>query len=78
METIIVYVKKNGFNTYYRVEYLLHKSNRGYKIAAPRFVKEITKYRYYKDTFIPHYTVYNQWKPIHEIGNEKFFNRIGY
>lgn len=78
MKTIIVYAKKKGFNVYYRIEYDIHKSNRGYKIAVPRHAEEITKYRYYKDMSIPHYTVYNKWDIIQGIGNEKFFERIGH
>lgn len=78
MKTIGVYVKKKGFNVYYMVEYDIHKSNRGYKIAIPRHAEEITKYRYYKDMFMPHYAVYDICDTIHEIGNEQFFRRIGY
>lgn len=77
MKTIIVYVKKKGFNVYYKVEYDIHKSNQGYKIAVPRHTEEITKYRYYKDVSIPHYIVYDIRGTVHEIGNEKFFDRIG-
>ena len=76
MKTINVYVKKKGFNVYYMVEYNIHKSNRGYKIAIPRHTEEITKYRYYKDMSMPHYTVYAICNTIHEIGNRKFFASI--
>jgi hypothetical protein len=76
MKTINVYVKKKGFNVYYMVEYDIHKSNQGYKIAVPRHAEEITKYRYYKDMFVPHYSVYDKWETIHEIGNERFFEGI--
>lgn len=72
MKTIIVYAKKKGFNVYYRIEYDIHKSNRGYKIAVPRHAEEITKYRYYKDMSILHYMVYSKQETIHEIGNEAF------
>lgn len=78
MKTISVYVKKKGFNVYYKVEYDIHKSNQGYKIAVPRRAEEITKYRYYKDMSIPHYIVYDKWETIHEIGNRKFFESMGY
>lgn len=78
MKTITVYVKKYGFNVYYMVEYNIRKSSSGYKIAIPRRIEDITKYRYYKDISIPHYTVYDICDTIHEIGNRKFFASIGY
>nr|DAH16981.1 MAG TPA: hypothetical protein [Caudoviricetes sp.] len=75
MQTITVYIKKYGFNIYYKIEYNIYVSRRGYKIAVPAAQEEISKYRYYKDTNIPHYTVYDKYT-IHEIGNKKFFDKI--
>lgn len=78
MKTIIIYAKRKGFNIYYRIEYDIHKSNRGYKMATPIEQEEITKYEYYKKLEIPHFIMDIPGKEIHEFGNEKFFERIEY
>lgn len=80
MKNVIAYIKKRGFNEFYKVKYDIHMSNRGYKIAVPHDMRKISKYGYYKynNVYIPHFIMDIPGKKIHEIGNEKFFEKIGY
>ncbi len=80
IENVIVYVKKRELNEFYKVEYDIHMSNRGYKIAILHDMKKISKYEYYKynDIYIPHFIMAVIGNEVHEIGNEKFFEKIGY
>ena len=67
-----------GCDLFCESEYAIRKAKCGVKLARPQRVKEITKYRYYKDQSIPHYVVENILGDICECGNEKFFEKIGY
>ena len=79
METkkYIAYIKRKYFNDFYKIIYTCRLSRRGYKIAIPIEQKAITKYEYYKKLEIPHFIMEVPEKEIHEIGNEKFFEKIG-
>lgn len=74
----VAYIKRRGFNCFYKIAYTCRLSNRGYKIATPIEQEAISKCEYYKKLGIPHYIVDIPRKEIHEFGNEKFFEIIGY
>lgn len=75
---IIIYTKRARYNQYYKVIYNCHLSNRGFKVATPIKFEEISKYEYYNNKSVYHYITSGLFAEIHEIGNEKFFERIGY
>lgn len=75
-----VFVKVSGYDEYFKVEYTISQSARGYKIARVKSSEQITKAAYYKQApqirFIRHGIADPGCDYIHEVGNSAFFERI--
>lgn len=74
-----IYVKKYGFNMFYKCNAATRKSNRGYLISNIQIVEKISKSKYYnipseRRFILP---IGSTGIELHEIGNSKTIQRIG-
>lgn len=76
---MIMYLKEKGFDSFFKVDFDIRKSNKGYQIATAKSCEEVSKYAYYKS---PEYLRYihilhpQTGMEIHEIGNSGFFEKL--
>ena len=73
-----IYIKKKGIEQFYEAAVSVRVSGRGYKIATLTDAVEISRGKFYKQDndirfILP--TAKNGYE-IHEIGNEKFFEKL--
>ena len=80
MMNVTVFVKISGYDNFFKVNYEVRKSNKGYKVARVNASEEISKYEYYKQPpesrFIRRSIVDIGADYVHEIGNKSFFERL--
>ena len=80
MMNVTVFVKISGYNSFFKVNYEVRKSNKGYKVARVNASEEISKAEYYKQPpesrFIRRGIVDIGCGDIHQVGNESFFERL--
>lgn len=74
-----IYVKAQGYDSYYLYNVCMAKTNRGYWKMMANDYKEVSKREYYKQPKENRFII-NFWNwdngYIHEIGNEKLFEKL--
>lgn len=65
----IVYVKKRGFEQFYRIGYAVRRSRRGYQIATPGSVEEVSRSTYYRQQAARRLILTIPAAEVHSIGN---------
>lgn len=65
----IVYVKKRGFEQFYRIGYTVRRSRRGYQIATPDSVEEVSRSTYYRQPESLRLILTIPAAEVHSIGN---------
>lgn len=73
-----IYIKEIGFNEFYKVSYSIRKSNKGYRIAHPEKVEEISRSSYYKAPASARasYRCFQRDRDVSEIGASAFIDML--
>lgn len=73
-----IYIKEIGFDEFYKVSYSIRKSNKGYRIAHPEEVTEISRSAYYKApvSVRTSYRCFQRDRDVSEIGAAWFLDLL--
>lgn len=72
----IIYVKKRGFEQFYRIGYTVRRSRRGYQIATPGSVEEVSRSTYYRQQAARRLILMVPAAEIHSIGAAAMLDKI--